>query len=457
MAFGIISKIIKNGLADELGLIPGDKIIAVNDFELKDIIDFSFQFADENINLLVEHENGEREIISFEKDYDEELGAEFESAVDNIKPCKNNCVFCFINMTPPNARKTLYVKDDDYRLSFLYGNFITLTNFTDDDYKRIKNFHLSPLFVSVQTINPELRAKMLRNPNAANILEDLNKLENAGVYYHTQIVLCAGLNDGKELEKTVKELSKRENVLSIAVVPVGITKHRKDKFLLKQFDKEGAKKIISSTKIWQEKFRKERGETFIYLGDEFYILAEENLPKEEYYDGFPQLENGIGLTRNFMEEFNEKLCDFNGKISYKNEYFIDVICGVSAKKFLQDLADKITKISTNLNIRILPTTNDFFGETVNVSGLLTGQDIIKNLKENDAKRNGIIIPAQALRTGEEIFLDDYSLSDLKKEFPNAKIEPVKTGGEFFSALSDFENYCYDAEVNSMKLSNASYI
>ena len=457
MSFGNIARIIKGSLAEELGLVPGDKILEINELPLKDIIDFSFQFADENIDLLVEHENGEREIISFEKDYDEELGAEFESAVDKIKPCKNNCVFCFINMTPPNARKSLYIKDDDYRLSFLYGNFITLTNLTDEDYKRIKNFHLSPLFVSVQAINPELRAKMLRNPNAKNILEDLKKLEKAGVYYHTQIVLCAGLNDGDELERTITELSKRENVLSIAVVPVGVTKYRKDNFLLKQFDKKVAKKVIKSIKIWQEKFRKERGETFLYLGDEFYILAEEELPKLEHYDDFCQLENGIGLTRNFIAEFDQSLLNFGGKIEYKNRYDIDVICGVSAAKFLQVLADKIQKFCKNLNVRILPVTNEFFGEKVNVSGLLTGHDIVKTLKKNDKKRDGIIIPAQALRVGEEVFLDDYKLSDLKNEFPNAKIEKVKTGEEFFSALIDFENYCYGAKIDIMKLSNGGYI
>jgi len=457
MSFGNIARIIKASLAEELGLVPGDKILEINEFPLKDIIDFSFQFADENIDLLVEHENGEREIISFEKDYDEELGAEFESAVDKIKPCKNNCVFCFINMTPPNARKSLYIKDDDYRLSFLYGNFITLTNLTDEDYKRIKNFHLSPLFVSVQAINPELRAKMLRNPNAKNILEDLKKLEKAGVYYHTQIVLCAGLNDGDELERTIKELSKRENILSIAVVPVGVTKYRKDEFPLKQFDKVGAKQVIKSVELWQEKFRKERGETFLYLGDEFYILAEEELPKLEHYDDFCQLENGIGLTRNFIAEFDQSILNFRGKIEYKNRYDIDVVCGVSAAKFLGDLADKITKVSANLNVRILPVTNEFFGERVNVSGLLTGRDIVKTLKKNESERDGIIIPAQALRVGEDIFLDDYRLSDLKSEFPKAKIEAVKTGEEFFNALIDFKNYCYGEKVDITKLSNGGYI
>ena len=457
MAFGKISKIIKNSIAEELGLIAGDKIISVNDFNVRDIIDFSFAFADEEIDLLVEHNNGEREIISFDKDYDEELGVEFESAVDAIKPCKNNCVFCFINMMAKNARKSLYVKDDDYRLSFLYGNFITLTNMTDEDYKRIKNFHLSPLCVSIQAINPDLRAKMLRNKNAADILNELDKLDAAGAYYHTQIVLCKDLNDGNELERTVKELSERENVLSIAVVPVGVTKHRRDDFPLKQFDKDSAKKVIESMQVWQEKFRAERGETFLYLGDEFYILAGEEIPPLDYYDDFPQLENGIGLTRNFIAEFEESLRNFKGKMYYNEPYCIDIICGVSAKKILQILADKIMQINKNLNIKIIAVTNKFFGEKVNVSGLLTGRDILNELKETKEKINGIIIPAASLRSGEEIFLDDYSLKDLKAEFPDTKIETVKTGTEFFLALADFKNYSFDEKVDAMKMSNAGYI
>ena len=457
MAFGKISKIIKNSIAEELGLIAGDKIISVNDFNVRDIIDFSFAFADEEIDLLVEHNNGEREIISFDKDYDEELGVEFESAVDAIKPCKNNCVFCFINMMAKNARKSLYVKDDDYRLSFLYGNFITLTNMTDEDYKRIRNFHLSPLCVSIQAINPDLRAKMLRNKNAADILNELDKLDAAGAYYHTQIVLCKDLNDGNELERTVKELSEREKVLSIAVVPVGVTKHRRDDFPLKQFDKMSAKKVIENMSVWQEKFRAERGETFLYLGDEFYILAGEEIPPLDYYDDFPQLENGIGLTRNFIAEFEESLRNFKGKMCYNEPYCIDIICGVSAKKILQILADKIMQINKNLNIKIIAVTNKFFGEKVNVSGLLTGRDILNKLKETKEKINGIIIPAASLRSGEEIFLDDYSLKDLKAEFPDTKIEAVKTGTEFFLALADFKNYSFYEKVDAMKMSNAGYI
>ena len=457
MDFGKISKIIKNSIAEELGLIAGDKIISVNDFNVRDIIDFSFAFADEEIDLLVEHNNGEREIISFDKDYDEELGVEFETAVNAIMPCYNNCVFCFINMMAKNARKSLYVKDDDFRLSYLYGNFITLTNMKTEDYKRVKDFHLSPLFVSVQTTNPKLRAKMLRNPKAANILEDLDKLDEADAYYHTQIVLCKDLNDGKELERTVRDIAKREHALTIAIVPVGITRHRRDDFILKQFDKDSAKKVIADMKVWQEKFRRERGETFLYLSDEFYILADVDLPPIKYYDDFPQLENGIGLTRNFIADFYEEYNYRNS--SYDEPYYIDVVCGASAEKFLTELAKSMMDKTPNLFVKIIPVKNKFFGETVTVSGLLTGKDILNALKETDNKRDGILIPAQAIRQGEEVFLDDYSLKELREEFLDAKIELAEFGDEFFAALYDFKNYSYGKNKPNdiTKLSNAGYV
>ncbi|MBO6178880.1 MAG: DUF512 domain-containing protein [Selenomonadaceae bacterium] len=461
MGFGKIVKVTEGGLAEELGLSAGDRILAVNDVTVRDLIEFSFMFADDEIDMLVEHEDGERELISFDKGYDEEIGAEFESAVDAIMPCKNHCVFCFVDMIAPNMRKSLSVKDDDFRLSFLYGNFITLTNMTDADYKRIEKYHLSPLYVSVQAINPEVRTKLLRTPRAANIIKDLERLENAGVSYHTQIVLCKGINDGEELERTIRELyERRPNVLSIAVVPVGVTKYRKDKFPLEQFDKDSAKKVIEDMEVWQEKFRNEFGETFLYLGDEFYITAEQEIPQEDYYDGYPQLENGIGLTRKFIRDFEKKLRDNRfhpSKFSYSKPYTIDVICGVSAGKFLKDLAKRAMGELKNLTVNVIPVTNGFFGERVNVSGLLTGKDILTALKNRPNESDGIIIPCAALRSGEEVFLDDYSLNELRAEFPNAKIEAVKNGGKFFKALQNFIKYKYIDNADAMRLNNAGYI
>ena len=418
----MISKIEIGSIAEELELKVGDKILKVNGKTPLDIIDLSFLMAEEEIELLIEHADGEREIIAFEKDVDEELGAEFESAVfDGVRRCKNHCVFCFVDMIAPNMRKTLSIKDDDYRLSFLFGNFITLTNLTAKDFKRIKKYHLSPLFVSIHAMNPELRAKILRTPLGAKINSQLDELERAGVEYHTQVVLCKDLNDGAELDFTIAEILKRRpHAQSLAIVPVGVTKYRRDKFLLKQFDKVSAAKVIEQVERWQQKARAEFGRTFIYLGDEFYLLAEKELPPVEFYDDFPQIENGIGMTRNFIEEFGVE------KISVKKNLTIDVVSGTSFAKILKNL------VADNPNVRILPVENKFFGSKVNVSGLLTGADIIAALKGGE--RDLILIPATALKAGEEIFLDDVTLDDLRKIFAPARVLPVHDGVEFRKIL-----------------------
>ena len=427
-----ISNIEENSLAQKIGLVIGDKILQVNGKKLRDIIDFSFEFAEEKIEILIEHADGSRELKSLDKDVDEELGAEFESAVfDGIKICKNHCVFCFVDMIAPNMRKTLSVKDDDYRLSFLYGNFITLTNLTDDDFKRIKNFHLSPLYISIHAMNPAVREKLMRTPLAAKIQTQLDKLDRAGVEYHTQVVLCPNLNDGDELNFTIEEILKRRpNALSLAIVPVGVTKYRRDKFPLTQFDKAGALKVIQQVEKFQRQLRGESGETFIYLADEFYFLAELEMPPVEFYDDFPQIENGIGMTRNFIEEFNAE----NIPATSHALQAIDIICGTTIAKVLKKLVNAEIKKNPNLDARILPVENKFFGGGVNVSGLLTGGDIIDTLKKFDRPRDKILIPATAIRFGENVFLDDVSLDDLQKIFP-AQIIPISNGAEFRKVLS----------------------
>ena len=417
---GLITKIEAGSLAEELELAAGDKILEVNGKIPQDIIDLSFLLAEEEIEILVEHADGEREIIAFEKDVDEELGAEFSSAVfDDVRRCKNHCVFCFVDMIAPNMRKTLSIKDDDYRLSFLFGNFITLTNLTAKDFRRIKNFHLSPLFVSVHAMNPELRAKILRTPLGAKIHEQLDALEAAGVFYHTQVVLCKDLNDGAELDYTIEEIFKRRpHALSLAIVPVGVTKYRRDKFPLKQFDKDSAAEVIAQVEKFQKKSRAQTGRTFVYLGDEFYFLAEKNFPPAEFYDDFPQIENGIGLTRNFIDEFGAK------KFSGAKNFSVDVVSGTSFAKILKRLTADMP------NVKILPVENKFFGSSVNVSGLLTGGDIIAALKNFGGARDLILIPATALKAGEEKFLDDVTLDDLRKIFAPAKVLPIHDGAEF---------------------------
>lgn len=458
MYLGKIIRIQPESLAEELGLAVGDKVLEVNGQKLRDIIDLSFSFADEEIDLLIEHEDGEQEMISFDKDYDEELGAEFESAVfDGIRKCANNCYFCFVNMTAPNMRESLSVKDDDYRMSFLYGNFITMTNMVEADFRRIEQFHLSPLFVSVQTMNPVLRAEMLRCKRAADIAGQLDRLEAAGADYHTQVVLCAGLNDGAELERTIRELAERRpHVLSVAIVPVGITRHRRDPYPIRQFDRAGAGEVIDQVSAWQEKSRRETGSTFFYLGDEFYFLAGRELPSEEEYDGFPQLDNGIGLTRNFLCDW-EKEAFGKGQVRQQTVR-LDVISGTAVAPVLEELAGRAMEQQENLCIRVIPVPNRYFGETVNVSGLLTGRDILLALREMEGDRDGILIPESSLRAGEDVFLDDYSLKELREAFPEARIEPVKSGRDYYRALHDWENYRKErsTETDYMWQSNAGY-
>ncbi|MBQ3443141.1 MAG: DUF512 domain-containing protein [Selenomonadaceae bacterium] len=418
---GLITRIESGSLAEELELVAGDKILQVNGRTPLDIIDLSFMLADEEIELLIEHADGEREVIAFDKDADEELGAEFDSAVfDGVRRCKNHCVFCFVDMIAPNMRPTLSVKDDDYRLSFLFGNFITLTNLTPKDFRRIKKYHLSPLFVSIHAMNPDLRARMLRTKLGANIQTQLDELERAGVEYHTQVVLCKGLNDGAELDFTITEILKRRpHALSLAIVPVGVTRHRRDPFPLEQFDKASAAKVIEQVEAYQRRLRKESGRTFVYLGDEFYFLAEKEFPPVEYYDDFPQIENGIGMTRNFIEEFKAETLAADKKI------VADVISGTSFAKVLRQLV-------AAPNVRIVPVVNKFFGERVNVSGLLTGRDIIETLRGDECDL--ILIPATALRAGEEVFLDDVTLAEVRRIFAPAKVLPIHDGAEFRRAL-----------------------
>ncbi len=428
-----ITKIEPNSLAAELELSVGDKILKINGRKPTDLIDLSFLLADEEIEMLIEHSNGARELIGFEKDIDEEIGAEFESAVDKIRCCKNHCVFCFVDMIAPNMRRTLNIKDDDYRLSFLYGNFITLTNLTEADFRRIKNFHLSPLYVSVHAMNGEVRAKMLRTPLAAKIQSDLDKLEKAGVEYHTQVVLCPNLNDGAELDYTISEIMKRyPRAQSLAIVPVGMTKHRRDNFPLTQFDRDGAAKVIAQVEKFQAKARADFGKTFVYLGDEFYFLAGKEIPPADYYDDFPQIENGIGMTRNFIDEFTSAtpLIPIPSPLTTK----IDVIAGTSIAVVLKKLAAEMMSRNKSLDVRILPVVNEFFGSRINVSGLLTGSDIINTLKKNARAVDKILIPATALRAGTETFLDDVTVDDMREIF-SARIVAINGGGEFFKELN----------------------
>ena len=457
--YGKILTVPEGSLAEELELVPGDKILEINGMKLRDIIDVSFAFACEEVEMLVEHEDGQQELFEFDKDYDEELGVEFESAVfDGIRHCANNCYFCFVDQVAPNLRDSLNIKDDDYRMSFLYGNFITLTNMVDRDFQRIKQYHLSPLFVSVQCTNPELRKQMLRCKTADRLMSQLEKLEAADVEYHTQIVLWRDLNEGAELDRSIQDIMARQPYAqSMAVVPVGLTKFRQDCYPLKSFDAESAARVVDQVEQYQIRQRAKDGRTFIYLSDEFYLLSGRPLPPAEYYDGFPQLDNGIGLARSFIEDFKmaaeeaqQEEREADGK-----PVKLAVVSGTSIAPLLKRLADSLQL--AKVEITMVPVVNNHFGSTVNVSGLLTAHDMLASLKGIDKQVDGILIPESALRTGDNIFLDDVSLDDFCQSL-SCRVETVAGGNDFYTALADWHNYSGVGAGNAsyMWQSNAAY-
>lgn len=452
-----IIKIYKGSLAEELSLKIGDKILSVNGQKLMDIIDLSFALADEDIDMLVEHKDGTQEMIEFSKDCDEKLGVEFASAVfDNIRRCANKCYFCFVDQIAPNMRDTLSINDDDYRLSFLYGNFVSMTNMGKKDFERIHRLHLSPLYLSIHSTNPQLRMQMMKSKKAGELASQLDLLAQMDIQYHTQIVLCPHLNDGEELERTISDLSQRiPHALSIAIVPVGLTKYRDNCVPLTSFASQEMAQVIEQVERWQQIFREKTGKTFIYLSDEFYLGADCPLPLGAYYDGFPQLDNGIGLSRNFIDEW-EKLSALNDTSTYGYEKptHITVLCGTAAKKVLQPLLEN-SRI-TNLKVHLLPVENKLFGPKITVSGLLSGKDILAALKSQPYTYDGVIVPASSLRTGEDIFIDNMTLVQLQ-EATHKEIKVAADAKAVYKLLTQWYKI-KDVRTNALYTwqSNAAY-
>jgi putative radical SAM enzyme (TIGR03279 family) len=411
----LITEVFPGTIAEEIGLEKGDRIIEINHQRIMDLIEFEFLWADEEISLLVKKADGDSFVCStIEKDYDEPLGAEFASGVfDKVRVCHNKCLFCFVDQMPPGMRSSLYDKDDDYRLSFLQGNFITLTNLTADDKNRIKNEKLSPLFVSVQSVDPDNRVELLKNPKAGQILKDLKELTSAGIEIHAQIVLCKGHNDGEYLKKSIEELMDLgPNIVSLGIVPVGVTKYRDNLCYFPPFTKEDAECIIKIIEKYQKECLRKKGYRFVYLADEFYIKAAAEFPPEKEYDEFFQLENGIGLSRLFINEYLQHKEHFPDKIcGSKNIY---VISGKSPASFLQRIIDEINEKISGLTITLIAPENLFFGERVTVTGLLTGSDLIEGLQQIP-KEAEVLIPAVMLKQGEEIFLDNLTIKEVEEK------------------------------------------
>lgn len=451
------------GLADELGLMAGDEILSINGVQPRDLIDLSFAMADEEIDLLVRHADGQEEVIGFDKDIDEELGVEFESAVfDGIRRCGNHCYFCFVDQVPPQMRSALYIKDDDYRLSFLYGNFVTLTNIGEQDFQRIARYHLSPLHISVQTVDPALREKMLGSPRAKELNSQLDRLARDGIEFHSQVVLCPGLNDGDELRRTIEELwQRRPYAASLAIVPVGLTKYREGCYPLSLFDRDGAGQVIDLVSAYQKQFRQETGENFVYLGDEFFLMAGRELPEAEQYDGFPQLDNGVGLARSFLDDWHnaQKAAGADIKASDKP---VTILTGTGIQPLIDRMVKEFSAAQGNDVYDVVPVVNEFFGESVNVSGLLTGKDIrkvIADLRSRKKLPERVVIPASCLRAGDRIFLDDDTLESLEQD-TGLRILPILHGDELFQALTDFDsaysNNTAGERTSYMWQSNAAY-
>lgn len=412
-AGAVISAVQPNSKADRAHLEPGDRLLRVNGAAVGDLIDLSFALAEEQVELEVLKTSGKTVRLRIKKALDESMGFEFESAVfDRVRTCANKCLFCFVDQMPAGLRDTLYVKDDDYRMSFLYGNFVTMTNLTPADFDRIRRFHLSPLYVSVHTTNGELRRQMMGIPRAAEIMRQLRDFVDVGIELHTQVVLCPGYNDGAELTRTIRELSELgPEVLSLAIVPVGLTRFRQACAPLRTFTPAESATIVDEVAAWQAKFRAEKGNSFVYLSDEFYLRAGREIPAEEFYDGYPQLENGIGLVRSFLTDWQEASgCEGLTPIPGMDG---DPVVAVSGTAFAPLLSGLLQPLSPA--VRVEAVVNDFFGPSVNVSGLLTGRDIAAHIRSLAVQPQLIVLPATTLRKNERVFLDGMTADELERE------------------------------------------
>lgn len=452
----LVESVMPDSIGEEMGIEPGDYLIAINDEEIEDVFDYQYLIKDEYIEILIRKSCGEEWILEIDKEYDEDLGIDFKnSLMSDYRSCHNKCIFCFIDQMPKGMRETLYFKDDDSRLSFLQGNYITLTNMSEKDINRIIRFNLAPINISVQTTNPELRCKMLNNRFAGRALKNLDKLYEGHIEMNGQIVLCKHVNDGPELERSINDLSKYLPFMrSVSIVPAGITKYREGLYPLELFNKQEACCVIDLIESYQQKFYDQFGLHFIHASDEFYITAEREFPEEERYDGYIQLENGVGMMRLFINEFHEALNHMIGSEEYKNlkpsvRRNITMATGKLTYQTILSFSGEIMNAFPNVKINVVCIRNDFFGETITVAGLITGQDLIKQLKEQ--QDNGVdlgdslLIPSSMLRIGEKVFLDDITADDVEKEL-KIKVVPIESGGHEF--LHSVLNIDYEMKRNN---------
>lgn len=422
-------------IGEELELEPGDVLLTIDGEEIEDIFDYDYMTDSESFVMTIQKKNGEEWELEIESG-GEDLGLTFENGLmSEYRSCRNKCIFCFIDQMPPGMRETLYFKDDDSRLSFLQGNYITLTNMSDRDIDRIIRFHLSPINISVQTMNPELRCRMLNNRFAGEALKKIDRLYEAGTEMNGQIVLCKGVNDGEELRYTIERLAAyAPHMQSVSVVPVGLSKFRDGLYPLEPFTKEDACQVIDLIEEWQKKLYEKHKLHFIHASDEWYILAERELPEESRYDGYIQLENGVGMIRLLYEEFMDALREKedDGKTEE-----LSMATGFLPYPYLKRLLDRMAEVYPGRKIHLYPIRNDFFGEMITVAGLITGQDLVAQLKGKPLGSR-LLLPSVMFKSGEEVFLDDMTRTQAEAAL-QIPVNIVKSGGyDLLSAILDRE-------------------
>ncbi len=429
-----IREVRPGGIGEELGLEPGDVLLAIDGHEIEDVLDYYFYAESEKLKLKIRTADGTVCVCEVEKDESEDLGLVFEDEfMGQYRSCRNHCIFCFIDQLPKGLRKSLYFKDDDARLSFLTGNYITMTNMSEKDFAKIIRYRMSPINVSVHTTNPELRVKMLKNPRAAEVMRRLVQLKEAGITLNAQIVLCRGINDGEELDRTIRDLgSLIPQMQSVSVVPVGLSRYREGLYPLEPFTKEDAVRVIEQVEPYQERFCKMCGLHFVHLADEFYVLAERELPQETTYDGYLQLENGVGMMRLFMDEAEEALRLAPGSEKRKT---LSIATGAAASGMIRDICRKTQEKYPNLTVHVFTILNRFFGERITVSGLLTGKDIIEQLAGQSLGQI-LLLPGNLLKSSSDVLLDDVTVPEIE----NALQIPVgivqSSGEDLIRALTE---------------------
>lgn len=422
----IVSYVEEDSIASECGFEPGDELLSINDCVIEDILDYRFLIKDEFLVLKVKTRQGEIVDVEIEKDFDDDLGLEFENSfMDNFKSCKNKCIFCFIDQLPKGLRDTLYFKDDDSRLSFLQGNYCTLTNLSEKDVDRIIRYRLEPVNISFQTMNRELRCFMLGNRFAGNALDIVDRFYEAGITMNGQIVLCKGINDGDELEYSLSKIYEYMPYIdSLSIVPVGLSDYREDLYKLEPFDKESARSVIKQVEKWQNKAMAEYGYHFVHASDEWYLLAGEPLPDADTYDGYLQIENGVGMITSFLDEAKETIESFIG-CNIEGGYRVSVACGLAAYDMMTEISGLIKK-NFNIDVNVCPINNDFFGHNITVTGLIVGTDIINQLKGKNLGES-LMISSCSVKADTPIFLDNVTVSALADAL-QVKVDIVKSNG-----------------------------